>query len=367
MRETARELSPHKGVQKCGRTRVFRGAVELRGGYGTGKPAHFTGLHRCHSVWECPVCMQAISMGRAEELRAVLAEHRKRGGSDYMVTLTLPHRMGDALKPMRERVARAWQFVQSGAPWKRVKHRYGVEGYVRGLEETVGVSGWHPHLHVILLTRRKITKGEAEALKRWLYERWCTGIAKRKAGEPDYGRPSWEHGISLEPGHVAKYLAKFGLADELAKPSFKRARNGNRTPLQVLYDITRNARPGARPEAGEVAADLAIWGEYARAMRGARQLTWSKVRKPGGQLVSLNQVFGVEEAPDEQLSLEVQGAEDLTPVYSFANEDWDRVIGPSLKLRLWVLDVAERHAPARAAVLITQALVFARDGERLPF
>src|ERR1051325_7958857 len=185
LREVHREIAPvvlnAKGKdvfarhRKCGVCRRETAGVELK--LGRTGVASFVGLVLSGSVWACPPCSYVICRKRAEELRTVLTRHAAIGGGDCMLTLTTPHDLGDALKPMRQQTARAWRFVCSGNPWKRVRARYGIQ-FVRGAEVTHGANGWHPHLHVVLLTRRPLSDAQQRELEGFFWRRWSRAITK---------------------------------------------------------------------------------------------------------------------------------------------------------------------------------------------
>jgi hypothetical protein len=100
-----------------------------------------------------------------------------------------------------------------------------------------------------------------EELRSFLYGRWTSAIVR--AG---YDAPTSERGVVIVESHLDDYLAKMGLADEMARGTEKQAEGTSRAPLQVLADFQAT---------GDV-ADLARWREWNEAMHGARQLTWSR-------------------------------------------------------------------------------------------
>lgn len=249
----------NSNVSKCGRVRVKAHGVEVRR-RGDGS-AYFAGVVRCGSVWECPVCSARIAAHRAGELRVAVGAHRAAGGGCYLLTLTTPHDQGDELKHLRQTVANAWRFVCSGRAWLRWKDTVGYVGTVRAAEATVGPHGWHPHLHVLLFTEAPLADDVRAAFEAWIYARWA-----RKITASGYRTPSREHGVHLVESHQDDYIAKLGLADEVAGGALKDAHAGRRSPLAVLADYERARRP----------RDLALWKEWCDSMRGARQMTWSK-------------------------------------------------------------------------------------------
>jgi len=263
--------------------------------------------------------MHAIAAGRADEVRTLLDNHRKTGGAAYMLTNTGPHDMDDELRPTRRHVARSWQFVQGGAPWKRWKKRIGFVGSVRALEVTYGQSGWHPHLHILILTERKLSERTQKEFVAFVLARWQKAFTRpNKDNGHVYREPTAEHGVTLTESHRDDYIAKLGLADEVVSGALKEGRHGGKTPLQLLHDVTF----GIGSES-EQRRSVRLWLEYAEEMHGARQLTWSK---------------GLRERYDvpEQTELELASSEETSAyreVYEFEHEDWDGLIARNLPLR----------------------------------
>ena len=112
--------------------------------------AFYTGLQICASVWACPVCAAKISERRRAELVAALAVARSMGMQVYLLTLTVPHGLGDDLKALLEQIHKAYSKTSSGRAGQNIRKLLGLRGTVRALETTYGVNGFHPHLHILL-------------------------------------------------------------------------------------------------------------------------------------------------------------------------------------------------------------------------
>lgn len=297
--------------------------------------------------------MQAIQQGRAEEIRRAAEQHRASGGGTYMLTLTLPHDAGDDLRPMRRHVARAWRYIPTGAPWKRIKERIGYVGSVRALEVTAGPNGWHPHLHVLLFLTSPLSESLRDEFLNFVHRRWSDATARPNLENgQQYRAPSREHGVTLTDSPRDSYLAKMGLADELTKLITKRGRTvARRTPLQILADIQ------AAGCAKEV--DIALWREYAKEMHGARQLTWSK---------GLRARFAIEQVTDDQLSAEREVREGTTILCAIADGDWDLYIAPNVKAQLDILEAGRRcQSGYEMAEVIGRLIDQARGLAPVPF
>jgi hypothetical protein len=328
LREWNRQVTPFTRQQKCGVCRRETAGVELKVGW-TGV-ATFTGVVLCGSVWACPPCSYVICRRRTDELRTVLTRHAAIGGGDCLLTLTTPHDLGDALKPMRQQTARAWRFVCSGAPWKRLKARLGIAGFVRGAEVTHGPNGWHPHLHVIVLTRRPLTIAQRAELEAFAWRRWSRAITKpHKETGTVYRVPLEGIGAKVTSLGREDYIAKLGLADEVASTVTKGARAGHRTGFQILYDVWRAQGANLR--------DVELWYEYVTELQGAKQLTWS---------VGIRQRYAIADQTD--LELVEQERPEGPVVYAFSNAAWD-LVAPHVERRIRLKQIAEKYPPEEAA------------------
>lgn len=261
MREAAGQVLKRERVARCGR-KALGGAVSVH----RASPGHhhFSGVETCGSVWTCPVCAVKITEGRREELETLLRAHHGAGGSAYMMTLTIPHYAAQRCAELKTVVADTWRRVKQGEPWKRTKARSGYIGDVRALEVTHGGNGWHPHLHVLIFFKPDTDADQAAYFAEWVFERWARRV--EKAGFGFCSRDAFTFDPVSEGGGAADYVGKWGASLELTKAHTKRAGNGGRTPWQILADIEE--RGWAR--------DKALFKEYARAFKGARQLTWSR-------------------------------------------------------------------------------------------
>jgi len=277
-------------VGKCNRVRiapVVQVAVQ-------GSTAHFHGIMRCASVWACPTCMLRIRIARAAEVMRAVTWHRERFGAEgcALLSLTVRHGLGDDLRTLRAGIADAWRKVTAGAPWKRQAARFGLVGWIKALEVTAGPNGFHPHLHLVLLTERPLD----DAFRGWLTERW-----KTKLGEA-VGRaniPNDERAAVITTLHDANYLTKLGL--ELTAPTKAGRGSENRTPLQLLADACDGD-----------GASVDLWRCYTEGMYGAKMLTWSK---------GLKAAAGVGDKTDAELVEGELGAE--TIVCELDGAVWD--------------------------------------------
>jgi len=249
-----------------------------------------------------------------------------------MATFTVRHGLGDDLETIRAGVADAWRDVQTGRWWTEFKERHGLLHYIRAAEVTYGDEhGFHPHLHVALFFAtppKHVERSDGERaraghpavdmpeLQGELFARWRAAVVRRLGAENeplefvypagDLTKPK-PVGVVVTPCNQANYLAKLGL--EISAPNTKAARQGHVTPLDMLNYFAWHRRENRRlsreftgagadkldevfgdaGRAGDLdvgaqaaqhfnaaSAWLGLYLVYVKAMRGARQLTWSR-------------------------------------------------------------------------------------------
>ena len=282
--------------------------------------AFFRGLQTCSSVWACPVCAAKIAERRRVELTGAMARADELGLQVSLVTVTVPHGLGDNIKAMLDQLGRAWKFLtcgkQSSAMWRFL----GRVGFVRALEVTDGSHGFHPHFHILLFTRCGVP---LEVMQGILSAAWC--LACVKAGLP---APHGTYGCRVDDGSkAAAYVAKgsgWGLECEMTKSHLKRSRSDKgHSPLDLLrasfYDDDKRAR--------------ARWLIYADAFHGRRQLFWS---------VGLKKLLAVVDLTDDEIA--AAESEKASVIYSLDANQWRLVI--RCKAEALILSYAETRPDA---------------------
>lgn len=310
-------------VAKCGYTRVAADVrIDARG-----EDAFYVGVAHCHSVWECPDCGMRIRGARAKELEHVITWHRARWGDDSvaMLTLTVRHAFGHELRGMQRGMAKAWRRFTSGRGWQALEQEIGLEGHVRALEVTVGPHGWHPHLHVLLLTRKALPEG----FRRAVHARWAEAVDRELGHEHT---PTID-GVFVSADPSADYPLKLGirLTLELVSVGSKEGRSApdgepRRTPLQLLADWVQRDDQDA----------LLRYQEYVEGMAGARMLTWSRDLRKRARLAELTDEQVIEGEPG------VEPEEPRRRVAMIAGAEWER-IRRRRGARGALLDIAGRY------------------------
>lgn len=325
LRENAQRITKLARFKKCGRVPVGEGVTLKFSESSQGNHAGYGGLHTCGSVWACPTCSAKIAVHRKDEVGDVLQYAHEQGLYISMLTLTQQHHAGQSLQMLWDALAGAWQTVTSGRRWQEYRKQIGLAGYIKATEVTHGASGWHAHLHVVVLSEKDplITpifyqrkQGRAKqpypeeitSSYDFIAERWAKGLAKKGVGFiAEKGGMNWQ--VAADFRAVGSYIAKLqsgaeGLAAEATLGGFKKARLGNRAPFQILADIF---------DKGEE-RDLRLWWEYETASHNRRALTWSQGLREWANLQA--------EKSDEEIAEEELGGEVLA---LFSNQQWKRL------------------------------------------
>lgn len=293
--------------------------------------AYFSGIHRCGSVWLCPVCAHAVAAGRRNELNAAQTAAGEHGFGLSFVTQTIRHGADMPLSDTLERLADARRRLTSWRAFKELAKRYGRIGEIRALEVTHGQNGWHPHLHMIWFHERALSAEDRQALQAELFDLW-----RKSCGRAGLPLPNEAHGVTVQAGNAAAdYTSKWGFADELTRSQTKQGKGKGRTPWELLRDAADDGRAAW------------LWREYAAAFKGRRQLFWSR---------GLREKLGLsgEKSDGEMLQLELERAQladvpERDVIYISEAVWWliDKAGGQE-----WLLQTAKAEGPDAARRLI---------------
>lgn len=288
------------------------------------KGAFYSGLMTCGSVWTCPVCTVKVQERRRAEIGKAVAWAYDSGKQAAMVTLTFPHYKQNNLDDLVKKQADALARFRRGSPWDRFKDRLGYAGLIRALELTYGANGWHPHTHELWFVG---ADSSVEQEKGFIVERWlkCCIAAGLVDADNEVQIAAFKlHAVDIKDRcDASDYLAKndeashWGVDRELAKASSKAGKAAGIHPFGLL----------AKARDGDKVAG-AKFVEYAKVMRGKRQLLWSR---------GLKDLVGLDDLTDEELAAQQEDKADLLGLITPLQWSWVRKAG----LRAQVLDAAE--------------------------
>lgn len=294
---------------------------------------YFAGTRKCGLVHVCPVCSARVGKARAEEMRAGLLNALAEGLYITAVVPTIRHTAEDSLAELLEQLKESWRRMFSGRAGKALYSKLGVVGTIRADEVTYGYkSGWHPHMHVLLITTRPLEAADGWELF-WRFEQLA-----EKAGAFT-SEAAWVGGFEnlKDAGGLSDYLCKmeklqevgsWSAAEELALSHMKSGRKRRDasgwtdrvrlSPWEILREFT-------------LTGDLYLgdkFREYAAAYKGRRRLVWSR---------GLKERLGVSGGlTDEELAQDA-GDDDGEAVYTFEKAEWRTVVGSGHDLRLALL------------------------------
>lgn len=323
LKSVVNRLLPTSRTSKCCRWRVPKQALQIHRSTEHGK-AFYSGLQVCASVWACPVCAAKISERRRAELVTAVALAKSMQMQVKLLTLTVPHGLGDDLPVLLDQIRDAWRRTTTGRAGKQFRKLLGIKGTIRALEVTHGQNGFHPHLHVLLFLEQDATNECIQGLFAPIWQDACV-----KAGLP---RPSDAHGCRVDDGSkAAAYASKWGLESEMTKSHTKKGRSGSRTPWDFLRSFLDKS------EGWEQSAHL--FRTYASSFKGQRQLYWSNGLRA---LLALG-----EEATDEEVAATQE--DKALMLAELTDDQWRAIL--RTKSECLVLDMAEEHPEALPVLL----------------
>jgi hypothetical protein len=268
---------------------------------------HYKGLATCGSVHTCPICASKIQERRRQEVVQAIAYAARIDRAPYMVSLTFPHRVDQPLSLLLTLQQAAIKKLRGSRAYMALMLRCKAAGRIRTLEVTHGRNGWHPHTHELLFLDRETP---AAWLREELVAQWVKACRSVGLFRPDIDLEAdfLRHSVDVRAGDVgaAAYMAKmddqskWGLSHELTKSSSKQGRRAGSHPFRLAeQDSTAH-----------------LFVEYVHAMKGQRQLVWSR---------GLKALVGVADKSDEEIvSEEVANVVDRIPV---TRDVWRFVLG----------------------------------------
>ena len=298
-------------VRGCGRFSIRPdGIVQVRD---NGVSAGFAGLASCGSIHACPVCNSKIQATRRLELGVMIATADSQGLVMAFGAKTLRHHAGQPLASLWPLQSDLWRAVTVDKSVRRLRKEMGFVGYARAAETTIGLNGWHPHIHPtyffsnIPRTIQLLSDLQAAETSAWI----------NKAGRVGLDAP-------LSEAQHLHIVTGAGAAEQLGD-YFTKA--GHQFGDSVAWDMTstqtKTGRRWAKTVtpwvllAGARAGDadaLDLWHEYEKASKGKRVLTYSR---------GLRRRFGLDvEATDEEIADAEIGTKDDA---LFEVMDWEPV------------------------------------------
>lgn len=279
---------------------------------------HYRGLATCGSVWVCPHCSSKIQERRRHEVEQAIRWQQNQGAQPCMVSYTFPHRADQPLSLLLKLQQQAIKSMRESRAYKTTMSRIGNQGRIRALEVTHGDNGWHPHTHELLFVKTDYTDGQ---LRHELALLWMKACEKVGLFNPELHdkKAFYVHGVDVTAGNLgaAGYLAKlddqskWNVSHELTKSSSKQGRRSGKHPFQLVE---------SNPEK---------FLEYVHAMKGERQIVWSR---------GLKKQVGIDEKTDEEVAADETGHLEIE--FALPSHSWRLVLANDARWE--ILDAANR-------------------------
>lgn len=298
-------------VCNCGKLRIDKELpVDVR--YDAEKNrASYGNLQYCGSVWTCPDCSKKVSLAKKQLVADAVTAANAKGLHVAMLTLTIPHYLGDDLKDLLGKMKKAKNYLftnRNSREW--FADQFPIVGEITATEVKYSDrNGFHPHLHILLFLDREYQKEDIQRIEGEIYDFWAEKCVKR-----GLGKPSRKHGVDLKMEKTgeqtfASYIAKWGLASELTQSHMKIGkRNMSSLTMWEVLEL-------AQMEASTKDKYSHIFRTYAKAFKGARQ-----IRASNGLL----ELLGLKNIEDDE-DLANQKEEESSQIYdalSLSDQDW---------------------------------------------
>lgn len=271
--------------------------------------AKYHNLQYCGSVWVCPDCSYKISQERKKELADAMKGCRDKGLHVAMLTLTVPHYLGDDLKTLLKKMSKAKHSLWTNRNSREYfADQFPMVGHITATEVKYSDNnGFHPHFHILCFLDKQYAAEDLQIIESELYEFWA-----EKCVKSGLGKPNRRNGIDLKmrsnnEDMLADYISKWGMAEEMTQAHLKVGKK-NMSSL-TMWEVLELAQI----EASTKDKYSYIFKTYAAAFKGRRQLFWSK---------GLKELLKIEVKDDEEIA---NAEEENTEIYDamfLSPQDW---------------------------------------------
>lgn len=271
--------------------------------------ARYSNLQYCGSVWVCPDCSYKISQERKKELAEAMKGCRDKGLHVAMLTLTVPHYLGDDLKMLLKKMSKAKHSLWTNRNSREYfADQFPMVGHITATEVKYSDNnGFHPHFHILCFLDKQYAAEDLQIIESELYEFWA-----EKCVKSGLGKPNRRNGIDLKMGSnnedmLADYISKWGMAEEMTQAHLKVGKK-NMSSL-TMWEVLELAQM----EASTKDKYSYIFKTYAEAFKGRRQLFWSK---------GLKKLLKIEVKDDEEIANQEDEKVEVFDAMFLNSQDW---------------------------------------------
>lgn len=168
-----KKFDPVHGSVRCGKAVIPKQAnVEIQYRTDT-KKVTYSKIEECRKCWVCPTCVARLGAQKKAELIELQKVINDLGLHAYMMTLTIPHSLRDRLIDLLEKLKVAQGKFIDGMRAGKLRKIFSKVGHITVLAVTYSEkSGWHPHLHILVISELFYTDKELINIEENLYKAW---------------------------------------------------------------------------------------------------------------------------------------------------------------------------------------------------
>ena len=271
--------------------------------------AKYHNLQYCGSVWVCPDCSYKISQERKKELAEAMKGCRDKGLHVAMLTLTVPHYLGDDLKTLLKKMSKAKHSLWTNRNSREYfADQFPMVGHITATEVKYSDNnGFHPHFHILCILDKQYAAEDLQIIESELYELWA-----EKCMKSGLGKPNRRNGLDLKMGSnnedvLADYISKWGMAEEMTQAHLKVGKKNMQS--LTMWEVLELAQI----EASTKDKYSYIFKTYASAFKGRRQLFWSK---------GLKELLKIEVKDDEEIANKEEENTEIYDAMFLSPQDW---------------------------------------------
>lgn len=331
-----KKFDPMHGSVRCGKAVIPKQAnIEIQYRTDT-KKVTYSKIEECRKCWVCPTCVARLGAQKKAELIELQKVINDLGLYAYMMTFTIPHSLRDRLIDLLEKLKVAQGKFIDGMRAGKLRKIFSKVGHITVLEVTYSEkSGWHPHLHILVISELFYTDKELINIEENLYKAWS---AKCKLS--GLKAPHRKYAVKLQncasnqdklDTRVINYLIKHRFAKE--KSSTKLNEDIAHGAGLTIWDIAQLASDKNKHNAEKYRL---ILQEYTVAMVSENFVRWSKL------LTSFlkDKGYDFKDAEVQKIKKREQKQENLKKtlrILSITQSLWQRICKASYAIRRQLL------------------------------
>ena len=225
IRKHLSQKTSNKSLKRCNTT--FQ-VVKLRAGIR--EPLEVKDF--CGNKHICPSCMGYLYSRFRNQLLALLDWWCDERGSVYTQTLTLPNR-NRSLVTKHEHLAKTWNCLCKSKIFTRIKEQFGVEQYLRVLEDSLKIVGSNPHYHLTWFFNPTAGNDHMQGFAEEIGALW-EECSKKLGIRGTLASQQWAGPIRESNTAYSNYMAKHGYLDSSFDPKKPVGLHQGLKPLDFL-------------------------------------------------------------------------------------------------------------------------------------